>query len=404
MPRHSLGLAFLLLIVAVQSSPANDDVADLLKQVRAVGPQGTGSAPARAACDRLVSRGPTVLPAILEAMDTPDTVAANWLRSAFDRIVDAAGKDGKGIDTDALLRFAKEPKRQGRARRLALDLVEDLRPGTRIGLLRGWTNDPEFRYDAIDQALADLDRDKDLPAEKRSAVLRDLFASTRDLTQSKTVAAKLKGLGTTVSVADHFGFLRDWYVIGPFDAHGMKGFKSVYPPEEKIDLAASYDGKDKRVGWKRYRSPETPGGAHVALINLREPLGDAEDAVAYAYTAIEVNDPREVEFRGAADDNLSVWVNGNARFRIRGVSQWRAFRSTPLPRAAEGGDEYDPDESLPGAVGAAGPHRAELGVPAAHLRCGWEGVVVQKRVEREVEVGQAPPADGGSGRRSLPYA
>ena len=320
MLRRTAGLALCLIAVTALPSAANDDVADLLKQVRAVKAEGSGSPAARAACDRLVARGPAVLPALLEAMDTPDTVTSNWLRNAFDRIVDAAGKDGKGIDTDALLRFAKEQKRQGRARRLALELVEELRPGTRVGLLRGWTNDPEFRYDAIEQAVADLDRDKAMTAEKRVAVLRDLFASTRDLTQSKAVAAKLKGLGTTVSVADHFGFLRDWYAIGPFDANGLKGFKRAYPPEEKIDLAATYEGKDKTIGWKRHRSPETPTGAHVALINLREPLGDAEDAVAYAYTAIDVSEAREVEFRGAADDNLSVWVNGT---RVFGFEEYR---------------------------------------------------------------------------------
>ena len=50
-----------------------------------------------------------MLPALLEAMDTPDTVGANWLRTAFDRIADeAAGKGGQGIDADALLRFARE--------------------------------------------------------------------------------------------------------------------------------------------------------------------------------------------------------------------------------------------------------------------------------------------------------
>src|SRR5262249_57973085 len=165
-----------------------------------------------------------------------------------------------------------------------------------------------------EQGSADLDRDKALPAEKRVAALRKLFASTRDLPQSQAVAAKLKEGGAPVSVADHFGFLRDWYVIGPFDARGMKGFKAVYSPEEKVDLAASYEGKGKAVGWKRYRSPEATNGTHVALVNLREPLGDAADAVAYAYTAFESDEAREVEFRGAADDNLTVWVNGARAF------------------------------------------------------------------------------------------
>src|SRR5262249_10215414 len=100
-------------------------------------------------------------------------------------------------------------------------------------------------------------------------------------------------------------------------AMGMKGFKTVYPPEEKIDLAAELPGKDgKALYWKRYRVPEPAPTAsgHVCLVNLVVPLGESVDAVAYAYTAIELGEAREAEFRGAGDDNLSVWVNGVKEF------------------------------------------------------------------------------------------
>src|SRR5207245_4453336 len=66
--------------------------------------------------------------------------------------------------------------------------------------------------------------------------------------------------------------------------------------------------------------PWRPAGPHVALINLLEPLGDAQDAVAYAYTAFESAAAREVEFRGAADDNFTVWVNGA---RVFGFEEYR---------------------------------------------------------------------------------
>jgi hypothetical protein len=321
MPGRACCLILLLTAVAALPAAADEDVTRLLKQVRTVGPEGSGSLEARAAWERLVACGPVALSPLLEAMDTSDTVVANWLRTAFDRIVDrATGEGGKGIDADVLLRFIRDPKRQGRVRRLALDVVERLRPGTRAGLLRGWTDDPEFRHDAIEQALADLDHDKEVPADQRVAVLHRLFAATRDLPQSRAVAARLRGLGAPVSVADHFGFLRDWYVLGPFDARGMKGFQTSYPPEQKVDLAASYEGKGKTVGWKRYRSPEATEGTHVALVNLREPLGDAADAVAYAYTAFELGQAQEIEFRGAADDNLTVWVNGK---RVFGFEEYR---------------------------------------------------------------------------------
>ena len=147
---------------------------------------------------------------------------------------------------------------------------------------------------------------------------RKAFAAVRDLQQAKEVAAGLHKLGATeVSVARHLGFLTDWYVIGPFDARNLKGFKTVYPPEKKIDLAAEFPGKEKKVRWKRYQVREPPPsakGPHVALVNLREALGSADDAVAYAYTEITAPSGREVEFRGAADDNFTVWVNGKKEF------------------------------------------------------------------------------------------
>jgi hypothetical protein len=97
-----------------------------------------------------------------------------------------------------------------------------------------------------------------------------------------------------------------------------KQFATVYPPEEKIDLAARHAGKSGPVTWKRYRAPEATSGlpARVVLVNLLEPLGNADDAVAYAYTAFTVDQEQEVEFRGAADDNFTVWVNGKKAFAV----------------------------------------------------------------------------------------
>jgi hypothetical protein len=75
------------------------------------------------------------------------------------------------------------------------------------------------------------------------------------------------------------------------------------------------EGQGGKVRWKRYRVREPAPTAkvpHVALVDLRarEALGDADDAVAFAYTAFTVAAARDVEFRGAADDNFTVWVNG----------------------------------------------------------------------------------------------
>ena len=155
------------------------------------------------------------------------------------------------------------------------------------------------------------------------AILHKAFAASRDLPQVKTVAGHLRRLGVTVRLAEHLGFLDDWYVIGPFDGMGQKGFKTSYPPEKQVDLAAVLDGKAGKVRWKRFQVREPapmalpPAGL---LVNLREPLGDAVDAVAYAWTAFRVPAETTVEFRGAADDNLTVFVNGQ---RVFGFEEYR---------------------------------------------------------------------------------
>jgi hypothetical protein len=66
----------------------------------------------------------------------------------------------------------------------------------------------------------------------------------------------------------------------------------------------------------------TSGNRHQVLVDLRtkEALGDADDAVAFAYTEFTVAKAGPVEFRGAADDNFTVYVNGKREF---GFEEWR---------------------------------------------------------------------------------
>ena len=272
------------------------------------------SADRRAAWDDLVKAGPDALLPILEAMDTPDTVTANWLRTAFDRVVDdELKKGGKGIDADKLLAFAKDARRRGRARRLALEVIDRIRPGAADALSRGWLDDPEFRFDAVALGLREADAAKD----RDPVTYRKLFAASRDIHQVKALAACLRALGESVRVTDHLGFLGDWYAIGPFDADNMKGFKTAYPPEHKVDLTAQYDGKGRKVAWKRLTVAEPPPAGFNEkglVVSLPAALGDAEDAVAYAYTEFRIPAAVEAEFRGAADDNFTVWVNGRKAF------------------------------------------------------------------------------------------
>jgi hypothetical protein len=209
---------------------------------------------------------------------------------------------------------------------LALDLVDRLRPGTSAALYRGWLEDREFRFEAVALALEEAKKlRKEVKKDAALQAYRRAFASSRDIMQARAAAAGLLDLGVTVSVAEHLGFLQDWYLIGPFDGGGQKGFHKTYPPEKAVDLTAELDGQDGKVKWKRYRAgepPPTSGGRHQVLVNVaaKDGLGDADDAVAFAYTEFSVAQAQAVELRGAADDNFTVYVNGQRKF---GFEEWR---------------------------------------------------------------------------------
>src|SRR5262245_40948011 len=119
---------FLTLLASLHffnGSAQAEDAGALIDQLRAVKPQAGNAAELREAWEKVIKLGPKVLPRLLEAMDTPNVAAANWLRTAFDRIAEPALKNGnKGIDVDRILAFALDPRRQGRARRLALETVD----------------------------------------------------------------------------------------------------------------------------------------------------------------------------------------------------------------------------------------------------------------------------------------
>ena len=299
----------------------------LRPQVKLLLAQGRGTAEGRAAWDKIVAAGPAMLPVLLSAMNQSDVVGANWLRTAFDRIADDAAAQGK-VDVAPLLAFARDSSNNGRGRRLALDLVERLKPGTSEALFAEarMHDDSEFRFEAVAVMLASA-RTTLKKGDKGVArtLFQKSFEAARDVQQARDAAAGLLELGQEVSVARHLGFLLDWHLIGPFDAQGQKGFTLQYPPEMRVDLSEELEGQEKKVRWKAYKVKEAAPASsakHQALVNLRErdAVGDADDAVAFAYTEFTVAKAQKVEFRGAADDNFTVWVNGA---KVFGFEEYR---------------------------------------------------------------------------------
>lgn len=319
--RYLLVLALLAMVLPLQAGEP------LKKEIEVVVKQGRGTQEGRAAWDRLSQAKSDALPAILEAMNTPDIVAANWLRTAFDLIVERELKSAPAtFDAAPILTFVKNPKKEGRARRYALDLLERLKPGTRNQLYLDWLDDPEFRFEAV---ALELDKAKKSAkagdAVVASKLYRRTFEKSRDLLQAREAAVGLESGGEKVSVAQHLGFLTDWHLIGPFDGKNQKGLQTAYPPEKKVDLGEELEGQKGKVRWIRYQVKEpanNSSGRHQALVDLREKraLGDADDAVAFAYAEFAVDRAMDADMRGAADDNFAVYLNG---VKVFVFEEWR---------------------------------------------------------------------------------
>jgi hypothetical protein len=298
-----------------------DEVDDLLAAVARVKVTGEGSAEARAAVEALARRGPDALPRLLTAMDGANVVAANWYRTACERIVARElAKPKPQLPIADLQAYVKDGRHNGRARRLVLELLDRQTPDFGRELLPRLLDDPEFRGDAVDLALGAGDKAKaagDKPAAAEA--YRRAFRHARDSGQVVRAAQSLQSLGEAVSIIEHMGFVIDWYLLGPFDAPEFTGFDKVFPPQEKpsepINLKASYTGQGgKTIAWRRHETTDTLG-----QLNLIQAIASVKEAVGYAYT--EVLSPREqrVELRCGADDNLTVWLNGE---KVLARRQW----------------------------------------------------------------------------------
>jgi len=259
----------------------------------------------------------TVMPRLLLAMQTPNPVAANWLRTAYEQVVARElSRPEPRFPLVELKAFVKDPAHSGRVRRLALALCERLEPGFTDAWVPDQFSDPEFRADAVEVLVAAGAKAVDAgDSETAKQKFTLAFEHARDSQQVVRAADRLKALGSAVDVPAQLGLVVDWWLLGPFAAPGFSGFDLVFPPEERVDLAAEYTGADGQpIRWLRHHTDDPLG-----LVNLVQGVAPAAEAAGYAYA--ELNSPRDMpaQLRTGADDNCTVWLNGQ---KVFGRQQW----------------------------------------------------------------------------------
>src|SRR5262245_41103389 len=133
----SLPIAALACFVAISSAPGQsaatkDEIAARLAVIAKVGPQGAGSAAARAARDELAKRGVEILPQLLSAMDASNVVAANWYRSIYEEIVERGLSQKETVwPVKFLKEYVSDARKSGRPRKLVLALLDRRDPAYR---------------------------------------------------------------------------------------------------------------------------------------------------------------------------------------------------------------------------------------------------------------------------------
>ncbi|MFO0810026.1 MAG: hypothetical protein U0746_15500 [Gemmataceae bacterium] len=307
-----------LLTLFLASAGFAADLDALVRRVKAVGPEGAGNRDAAAAWKELSQLDGTSLVPLLKAFDGASGIAANYLRSAVDAVVEHDRVLKKPLPTDALKAFLTDRKNDARARRIAYELIVAADPKA-TAMLPTFLDDPslELRYEAVQTAF---DATKALPKDSAPAKteLRKLLSASRDKDQAEAIVRELDARGEKVDTVAHFGFLTHWTIAGPFDNTNGKAYTTAFPPDQGVDFKATYTGKGGRnFGWKPLTTSDKMGVVNLNLLYPRpnapaaakEPLGE-KNVVAFGYTEVVVPEARPAELRAASATALVLYLNG----------------------------------------------------------------------------------------------
>ncbi len=321
-------------ILAGTASPGQcASTKELLDSIKRVDRAGQGNVAAAQALTELTRQDAQVLPEILAAFEGASPLAINWLRGGFETIADRQIKQKKPLPTQELETFIQNTKEDRNARRLAFEWLQKVEPQTADRMIPGFLQDPsaELRREAVAKLLEEA---KAIDAEKTPnlaiALYRKALSGAVDDDQVKRIVEPLRKLKQEVNLPKHFGFLTNWQLIGPFDNRGGIGFAAVYPPENEIDLKATYETKydagfeGGKVQWVPFQTKQEYG-----IVNIETDVKNYKGACMYALATFESDKNQAVQLRLGTPNSWKVWVNGELLFareeyhRGSGMDQYR---------------------------------------------------------------------------------
>lgn len=110
-------------------------------------------------------------------------------------------------------------------------------------------------------------------------------------------------VGMTLSPSQR-RFIKEWNLIGPFDAPDMSYLQTAYPPEKELALNKKYKGKNNlNLQWKRIQAPES------GFVNLAGLLEPNEQTAAYGQVYVFSPEDRRAHLLIGSDDGVRIWLN-----------------------------------------------------------------------------------------------
>ncbi len=125
---------------------------------------------------------------------------------------------------------------------------------------------------------------------------------------------ELKKLDHEVDLGAQFGYLIDWYIIGPFDNTDGKGFDTPQAPESLTleqyrqivaGTAGPLQGRAGPVRWKQVQAKPENGD-----VNLNEGIEKLRSVLAYGATVFASERAQQVDVRLRIQNSFKIWLNG----------------------------------------------------------------------------------------------
>ncbi|MFO1000924.1 MAG: hypothetical protein U0936_11320 [Planctomycetaceae bacterium] len=329
-------LSTFLILSFSDSGVHGDDVADAVKLLQSVEPGGKGTAAARKAVESLASSG-AMMP-VLKGFKGSSPLAVNWLRNAFEEIVEANKKATKPLPADELKGFITDRSESPVARRLAYETLRDQDATVEDQLIPEMLLDPsaEFRRDAVARLIKEASAAE---ATAATPIYKKALSGAVHEDQVKQIAEALRKGGESVNIQRHFGFLSQWMVIGPFDNKDEKGFAVAYTPEttvaegKPLDLAAEYDGQLGKVKWQSVVTEDDYG-----VLDIAKQIQNYKGSLMYASTTWKSDREQNVEIRLGTPNAWKLWVNGKLVFEREEYHRSSAMDQYKVPVSLKAGD------------------------------------------------------------------